>query len=957
MEKLSTQIIRKIPFDFFSLTLFLFAFNCLARAETVKFFINFYQSPTVTALLKNRDYAPVPSIVMAQLDTINQLGQWVKCHGQSALQVQPTTVRTMSVPSQLAFLANLFASVYTSKNKVSWELDVNEDKINLERLLNSEVDLAIVNPATIDPVLYQQTLNDPDYLVLPAFAFAWTWVYNVQLNNNVSIASQTLVLDVPTIAQLFGSCITNWNDSHLLTLNPWLSEITNNASIPIQLIGPCLGSKSSINGHTFILSRISDYIAANPSSDSAFCINNFKYVQEFLTCKNVPEVGIQWTQTEAVSSSLVAGTNAGMGYFMANGDSSFTTPIMRTYRNGISYDTKPDISGVMACAYDTYNPFSMSFDLASSSNTSCFPWTQQFVIVARRQYYSALTVTNTSSCNRGLDSLQMLEWLFSNVQIDALTNSVGVGRLTNVPGVRDAYIKALNYALCDSETLLITLPIIWELNSGIAGFGNAAAVVGFLLTSVLMGFTVIYRRHPVIRAASPLFMLVSLFGVIMMFAGAVALVSPVSTISCSAVSWLINLGIMVTFAPLFAKTWRIYRIFGRKKLSVIKISNKKLMIIIGVLLGMETILMIVWQALSPLQPYVTSKVEGSPSRVHEYEQCGVKDEGSALFAVVGVEKGLLLFFGALMAFSTRRVSSQFNESSQVALAIYNVVFSIGIIAPIIFVINATGDVMTALLLFVLLWISFFTACILVIPKALHILSPQNADVTNASIAASSGNSQSGYSFLSMDILSTVAVATGYLAALRNHVTGVEKHISAMKRSAGRESVTMTSHVRGKTLEKSLLVQNSHNNNNDELSTTRNYHNNDNNSNNNNNSINNNSEYPTCSLSPSDKRHPAVNRALHIEDRTSSPSGSSASAKSSVINTASVNSVNPAMNTRSSLAGSIINNNNTNNNPVTVTDENDHDAPPTQQLFHHSSRARSSQSNLASTLASHASCSP
>jgi len=466
---------------------------------------------------------------------------------------------------------------------------------------------------------------------------------------------------------------------------------------------------------------------------------------------------------------------------------------MRINKNGQYYDTQADINGIMACAYDTFNPLTKSFDLSNSRNTSCFPFTQQYVIIVRRQYYSDLAVTNTSACSRGLDTLQMLHWLFSNDLIDALTDSVNIGRLSNVPGVQQVYLDALNAALCDTETLLITLPITWELNSGIAGFGYAAAVIGFVLTSILMGFTIVYHRHPIIRAASPLFMSVSLFGVIMMFAGAVALVSPVSTFSCGAVSWLINLGIMVTFAPLFAKTWRIYRIFGRRKLSVVKISNRKLMFIIGTLLSMEIIILIIWQALSPLQPYITSTIEGSASRVHNYNQCGVEDVGTSMFAIVAVEKGLLLLFGALMAFSTRRVSSQFNESSQVALAIYNVVFSIGIIAPIIFVIGATGDVLVALLLFVLLWISFFTACILVIPKALHILSPQSADQTNTSIAASSGNSQSGYSFLSMDILSTVAVATGYLAALKNHVVGVEKHINKMK-GGGKD----------KSLEKSLV---------------------------------------------------------------------------------------------------------------------------------------------------------
>lgn len=66
--------------------------------------------------------------------------------------------------------------------------------------------------------------------------------------------------------------------------------------------------------------------------------------------------------------------------------------------------------------------------------------------------------------------------------------------------------------------------------------------------------------------------------------------------------------------------------------------------------------MIVWQALSPFKPHTTSTVEGSPGRIHDYSQCGASGEGSSMVAVAVVEKGLLLVFGALMAFSTRKVS-------------------------------------------------------------------------------------------------------------------------------------------------------------------------------------------------------------------------------------------------------------------------------------------------------------
>jgi len=773
--------------------------TCHARAALVEFFLYFYQSATVASLLANRNYSPVPSIVMEQLNIIETFGTLVQCRGQSALATIPTTKRTLGVSTQISFLSSLFTSIYKDSN-IDWQLDVNTDEINFKRLLNSEVDLIIVNPDNIDEELYSVitdsinadgTINyDSDYLILPSFTFGWSFLYNTQLTDDYDFAVEStarpMIFDMETIGLIYDSCILDWQNINILTLNPWLAPLIGNNHTAIQQIIPCLTSTMKDSPATqFIRSEIQKYVTLNPNSRLAHCQGNYSFERQYEQCINIPAYGVQFIGNEAVSASLIYGTNGGMGVISVNGDSSITLPLMQVERNGELVNTAADVDGLMACALDTFDPKTLTFNFDASSNISCYPWTQSYSMIVRKHYTNDPTVSTNSaaSCTRGLDALQFAYWLISNQQLDALTESVNVGRLSNVPGVKQAYINALNSVLCDGETLLITLPIVWELSSGLSGFGIAAAIIGGVLTVSLMIFTVIYHKHPIMRSSSPLFTLISLFGVLLMFAGAVALVANVTTFSCGILSWLINLGIMVTFAPIFAKTWRIYRIFGRRKLSVVKISNRKLMLIIGGLLTMEIVIMIVWQILSPIQPYISSTMEGSPSRQHDYEQCGVRNNGSSMFAVAAVEKGLLLVFGALMAFSTRKVSSQFNESSQIALAIYNVVFSIGIIAPIIFVINATGDILIALLLFVLLWIAFFTASILVIPKALHILSPQNADQNNASVVGSSGNSSSGYSFLSLNILETAAMCTGYLAALRKHVELVENRLNGFKRSS------------------------------------------------------------------------------------------------------------------------------------------------------------------------------
>jgi len=759
--------------------------SCKARQDLIEFLLYFYQSAVASSILASRSYAPIPSIIMSQLGVIDVLKTQMKCRGNTALPVQVTTARTLATGSSLTFHAQLLAATYQSVDTiVEWKIQEISNPIIVTQLVNSEIDIGLVKPDMVDQELWQAVVDSDEYLIIPAYAQAVSWFANPALSSDVNIAGQPFVLDMATIIEIMSVCIKSYNDARLYKLNPWLESALKNETILIWSIMGCSGAPLA----DWFGLELYEYSYQYPNTEAAQCIQtnwapDSPFLKAYLACTNVPELGLMFSKYEPATPALVLGTNGAQGVTIVTDDNDKLFPLMPVQRNGITVNTKSDLNGIMACAYDTFNTKTLSFNFDQTNNASCWPLTQQTVAVVRKQYYSDSAVTNSSSCSRGLDALEFVRWLLVTPEIDALTNAGMIGRLSNVPGgVQQAYLNALNAVTCDGETLLITLPIIWELSSGLSGFGYAAAVIGFVLTSVLMGFTIVYHKHPIIRAASPLFMSVSLFGVIMMFAGAVALVLPVSTISCGAVSWLINLGIMVTFAPLFAKTWRIYRIFGRRKLSVVKISNRKLMFIIGILLLIEAIIMIIWESISPLQAIITSTMEGSPARVHQYEQCGVHDVGTSMFAIVAVEKGILLLFGALMAFSTRRVSSQFNESSQVALAIYNVVFSIGIIAPIIFVIGATGDVLVALLLFVLLWISFFTACILVIPKVLHILSPENAGDGKQSVVGSSGNSSSGFSFVSLNIFDSLSMITNYLSSLKRHVEAVENKICQMRKS-------------------------------------------------------------------------------------------------------------------------------------------------------------------------------
>ena len=389
---------------------------------------------------------------------------------------------------------------------------------------------------------------------------------------------------------------------------------------------------------------------------------------------------------------------------------------------------------------------------------------------------------------RGLDTLQLLYWLFTTTYSDGLTSAVNIARLVNVPSALPSYLSTLNSVLCDSSTLFIALPLQWSVNRAIVGFGYAASCAGLLQCLVTFCFLLRYRQHAVVRATSPLFQSISLLGVVLLYLTVLVLLRPATAAVCSALQWLSVLGLCLTFAPLFAKAYRIYSIFGRKRLAVVKMSNGRLLAIVGALCTAELVLLAVWQAVGPLSPQLNADAAADGS-VTDHVQCGTgAGVETGMLLAAGLGNSALLVCGAFMSLSTRRVSQQFNESSQQALAIYNVVFSLGVITAVLIAVDADGDVLTGVLVFATLWIAFFTTSILNLPQMLKVLSARTGE---AAVDGMNGNAQSdgdaamgGFSFVSVEVFSSVTMMTAYQRALQKQLQLIEAKLTLLRGRQG-----------------------------------------------------------------------------------------------------------------------------------------------------------------------------
>jgi heme/copper-type cytochrome/quinol oxidase subunit 4 len=253
------------------------------------------------------------------------------------------------------------------------------------------------------------------------------------------------------------------------------------------------------------------------------------------------------------------------------------------------------------CMVDTFDTSSNRFSLHTSSRSGCWP----LATVA----YTAVRLDNTEDvCTNTARALKFLQYLhgqtsptaelaasfFATTNVDALTAAALAGFAANglvastdvadqiglqwmPPNIRGIVQKTLQTITCEGETILVTLPVPHRLSDDIEATGLAISIVGFVLVAILLCFLYFFHLRTAIKASSPWFLLATLTGIVLLFvSGASLSVATPTNATCRSGWWTLNMGFFLTFAPLFAKCWRIYKIFMRKEMTVIRITDSKL---------------------------------------------------------------------------------------------------------------------------------------------------------------------------------------------------------------------------------------------------------------------------------------------------------------------------------------------------------------------------------------------
>ncbi|EDW43090.1 GM23697 [Drosophila sechellia] len=272
-----------------------------------------------------------------------------------------------------------------------------------------------------------------------------------------------------------------------------------------------------------------------------------------------------------------------------------------------------------------------------------------------------------------------------------------------------------------------------QVNPTIYIVSASASVIGVIIATVFLAFNIKYRNQRYIKMSSPHLNNLIIVGCMMtylsiIFLGLDTTLSSVAAFPyiCTARAWILMAGFSLSFGAMFSKTWRVHSIFTDLKLNKKVIKDYQLFMVVGVLLAIDIAIITTWQIADPfyretkqLEPLHHENID-DVLVVPENEYC--QSEHMTIFvSIIYAYKGLLLVFGAFLAWETRHVSiPALNDSKHIGFSVYNVFITCLAGAAISLVLSDRKDLVFVLLSFFIIFCTTATLCLVFVPKLVEL---------------------------------------------------------------------------------------------------------------------------------------------------------------------------------------------------------------------------------------------
>jgi len=182
---------------------------------------------------------------------------------------------------------------------------------------------------------------------------------------------------------------------------------------------------------------------------------------------------------------------------------------------------------------------------------------------------------------------------------------------------------------------------------------------------------VAHVNSPSVKAAQPPFLGLMLLGAAVLYCVMIVWTFYMTDGLCVARSWLLSIGFVILYGTLVARVHRVnFTLAGARELKAPRvIPNRTLFMIIGILVGIDVIILIVWTALNPHQ---LTTVYPDPLRASKNQlTCSISVVDIVFIIILAVYKLMIVGYGIFLSIVLWRSRSIFIESRKVIFCFYN----------------------------------------------------------------------------------------------------------------------------------------------------------------------------------------------------------------------------------------------------------------------------------------------
>ncbi|ERL93353.1 hypothetical protein D910_10645 [Dendroctonus ponderosae] len=241
------------------------------------------------------------------------------------------------------------------------------------------------------------------------------------------------------------------------------------------------------------------------------------------------------------------------------------------------------------------------------------------------------------------------------------------------------------------KTTQVTIPkVLFSLTTGIS-------VSGIICSLVFLYFNAKFRQMKTIKLSSPNLNNLTVTGCILVYVSVILFgLHSVNWFSdlCSARIFLLSAGCSLTFGSIFAKSYRVHRLFTYTSAGLVKnklLKDQQLIGLILIPIAIDFFIVALWSSVDPLikQPHdLKLQISAEDRRIVYQPQiqiCQCRNTIGWHVALFGY-KSILLVMGVCMAWKTRHVEiAALNDSQFIGICVYSAIFSTIIVIAFSFV--------------------------------------------------------------------------------------------------------------------------------------------------------------------------------------------------------------------------------------------------------------------------------